>query len=271
MSVNHSADVHSDLSMAHNVSHKDLAMCGELLVAHDSGGKSHGELYMACDACNITQREPIGSAEHCYPERDDSHNVIWERSHMNSSQVKTCGVSTNPSRRGEQVPYVSEDLELHGEPPPCEANDLLVTADADHGPREALPPHRSTGQSSEHVEALAPWLRRQVDDVNPQEHRESIARDACDALGRVESFGPMRLAMQRSEHHWCSLKHTIPQGMTEMPLTGHLAAEERNRHRSNPIPPRRGQTSRWQVPVHDHCVRTSPYPRAKHRLSPCHL
>ena len=154
VSVNHSADACSELSMACDVSHEDLAMrgellvarevssCGELLVAHDSGVESHSELYMARDARDITQREPIGSAEDCRPEKDDS---------------------------------------MRGEPPPDEANDLLVTADADNGPREALPPHGSTGQSSERVEALAPWLRRQVDDVDPQERRESIARGACES------------------------------------------------------------------------------------------
>ena len=52
--------------MARDVSREDLAMrgellvacevsgCGELLVAHDSGGESHGELFMACDARDIT-------------------------------------------------------------------------------------------------------------------------------------------------------------------------------------------------------------------------
>ena len=73
--------------------------------------------------------------------------------------------------------------EMHGESPPCEANNLLATTDADDGPCEALPPHGSTTRSSEHVEALAPWLRRQVDDVDPQECGESPAHDACDALG----------------------------------------------------------------------------------------
>ena len=164
---------------------------------------------------------------------------------MNSSQVKTCGARTNPSRCGEQLPYVSEDLELHGEPPlhevsdiaepiaqhtsdesrnvsqchieqqtcapggamqqapkgstatrcpamddtmhgespPHEASNLLATADTDNGPCEALPPHGSTGQSSECVEALAPWHRRQVDDVDPQECGESPTHDACDAPG----------------------------------------------------------------------------------------
>ena len=89
VSVNHSADARGDLSMAHDMSREDLAMCsellvahevsgcGELLVAHDSGGKTHSQLYMACDAHDITQCEPIGFAEHCCPKRDDSHNVIW--------------------------------------------------------------------------------------------------------------------------------------------------------------------------------------------------
>ena len=156
MSVNHSADAHSELSMAPNVSCEDLAMrgellvarevsgCGELLVAHDSGGESHGELYMAHDARDITQSEPIGSAERCHPEKDDT---------------------------------------MCREPPPYAANDLLVTADADDGPHEALLPHGSTRQSSEHVEASSPWLRRQVDDVDPQECGESIACSACDAPG----------------------------------------------------------------------------------------
>ena len=161
MSVNHSADARGDLSMAHDMSREDLAMWGELLVAHDSGGESHGELYIAHDACDITQCEPIGSTEHCCPERDNTK---------------------------------------HGEPPPHEANDLLVTADADDGPHEALPPHGSTRQSSKHVEASAPWLRRQVSDVDPQECRESTAGDACDALG---ACGELRThmpsnAMQRT-------------------------------------------------------------------------
>ena len=132
VSVNHSADARGELSMARDMSREDLAMrgellvarevsgCGELLVAHDSGGESHGKLFMARDARDITQREPIGSAEHCHPEKDDT---------------------------------------MPGELPPYEANDLPVTADADDGPREALPPHGSTGQSSKHVEASAPWLR----------------------------------------------------------------------------------------------------------------
>ena len=215
VSVNHSADARGELSMAHDVSCEDMAMHGELLVAHDSGGESHSELYMARDARDITQCEPIGSAEHCRPERDDSH-FIWERSHMNSSQVKNCGVSTNPSRCGEQLPYVSEDLKLRGEPPPREANDLPVTAEADDGPCEVLPPHGSTGQSSKCVEALAPWLRRQVDDVDPQECRESTAHNACDAPG---ACGELRT-------------HTPSDAMQRTPLvfteTHHPARDDRN-------------------------------------------
>ena len=35
---------------------------------------------------------------------------------------------------------------------------------------------------TKHVEALAPWLRRQVDEVNPQECEELLACNTCDAL-----------------------------------------------------------------------------------------
>ena len=61
------------------------------------------------------------------------------------------------------------------------SNDPLATADADNRPRGALPPHESAGQSSEHVAASAPRLRRQVDDVNPQEREESRTRNSSDA------------------------------------------------------------------------------------------
>ena len=60
-----------------------------------------------------------------------------------------------------------------GNESPCEVNDLLVTADADDRYREVLPPYESAGQSSERVVASAPRLRRQVDDVDPQEREES--------------------------------------------------------------------------------------------------
>ena len=66
---------------------------------------------------------------------------------------------------------------------PCEVNDLLVTADADDRPCEVLPPYESAGQSSERVAASAPRLRRQADDVDPQEREESRTRDSSDAAG----------------------------------------------------------------------------------------
>ena len=61
------------------------------------------------------------------------------------------------------------------------ANDLLPTADAGNRPCGVSPPHESTGQLSEHVVALAPWLRGQVDVINPQECEEPQAHDSSDA------------------------------------------------------------------------------------------
>ena len=55
----------------------------------------------------------------------------------------------------------------------CKANDPLATVDADNRPHVASSPHRSAGQSSERVVASAPQLRRQVDDIDPQECEES--------------------------------------------------------------------------------------------------
>ena len=66
---------------------------------------------------------------------------------------------------------------------PHKVNNPLVTVDADDRPREVLPPYESTGQSSERVTALAPRLRRQVDDVNPQEREESRTCDSSDVAG----------------------------------------------------------------------------------------
>ena len=62
-----------------------------------------------------------------------------------------------------------------------EANDPLPTVDADDRPHGASSPHGSAGQSSEHVVASAPWLRRQVNNVDPQEHEESQTRNSSDA------------------------------------------------------------------------------------------
>ena len=77
----------------------------------------------------------------------------------------------------------SSNRRMRGNESPCEVNNLLATADADGRPREVLPPYKSAGQSSEHVAALAPWLRRQVNDVDPQEREESRTRDSSDVAG----------------------------------------------------------------------------------------
>ena len=61
------------------------------------------------------------------------------------------------------------------------ANDPQLTVDADNRPCGVSLPHGSAGQSSECVVASAPWLRRQVNNVNPQEHKESRTRDSSDA------------------------------------------------------------------------------------------
>ena len=67
----------------------------------------------------------------------------------------------------------SSNRRTHGNESPREVNYLLATADADDRHREVLPPYENAGQSSECVAASAPQLRRQVDDVNPQEREES--------------------------------------------------------------------------------------------------
>jgi gag-polyprotein putative aspartyl protease len=74
----------------------------------------------------------------------------------------------------------SSNRRTRGNESPREVNDLLATADADDRHREVLPPHESTGQSSERVVASAPRLRRRVDDVDPQEREESRTRDSGD-------------------------------------------------------------------------------------------
>ena len=67
----------------------------------------------------------------------------------------------------------SSNCRMRGNESPREVNDLLVTVDADNRPHEVLPPYENAGHSSECVAASAPWLRRQVDDVDPQEREES--------------------------------------------------------------------------------------------------
>ena len=63
---------------------------------------------------------------------------------------------------------------------PHEANDPLVTVNTDDRPCGVSLPHRSTGQLSECVVALAPQLRRQVNDIDPWEHEEPQAHKSHD-------------------------------------------------------------------------------------------
>ena len=77
----------------------------------------------------------------------------------------------------------SSNRRMHGNESPCEVNDPLVTADADNRPREVLPPYESAGQSLERVTASAPRLRRQVDNIDPQECEESRTCNSSDAAG----------------------------------------------------------------------------------------
>ena len=62
-----------------------------------------------------------------------------------------------------------------------EANNPLATVGADDRPCGASSPHGSTGQSSECVVASAPRLRRQIDNIDPQERKESQTHDSSDA------------------------------------------------------------------------------------------
>ena len=85
---------------------------------------------------------------------------------------------------------------------PRKVNDPLVTVDADDRPRGALLPHGSAGQSSEHVTALAPRLRRQVDNVDPQDHEES---QTCDSSDAPESHGDPLHATNDETQGTCKL------------------------------------------------------------------
>ena len=76
-----------------------------------------------------------------------------------------------------------------GNESPREVNDPLATVDTDNSTCGALLPHKSAGQLSERVAASAPWLRRQVEDVDPQECEESQTRDPSDVL---EMHGGLR-------------------------------------------------------------------------------
>ena len=87
-----------------------------------------------------------------------------------------CIVSNDPT----QPEGGSSNRRTHGNKSSHEVNDPLATVDTDDRPCGASLPHESTGQSSKHVVALAPWLRRQVNDVDLLEHEESQTHHSSD-------------------------------------------------------------------------------------------
>ena len=102
----------------------------------------------------------------------------------------------------------------HGNESPCDVNDPLVTVDADDRPREVLPPYESTGQSSKCVAASAPWLRRQVNDIDPQEREESQTRNSSDVAGSHGDL-PHATSDETQEHHEWSLTRAVQQWTTQ--------------------------------------------------------
>ena len=86
-----------------------------------------------------------------------------------ASGGSTPRVASNDSTQPEAG---SSNHRMCGNKSPREVNDLLATADTDDRHREVSPPYESAGKSSERVAASAPRLRRQVDDVDPQEREE---------------------------------------------------------------------------------------------------
>ena len=100
------------------------------------------------------------------------------RATKQASGGSTPRVASNDSTQPEAG---SSNRRTRGNESPREVNDLLATADADNRHHEVLPPYKSAGQSSERVTASAPRLRRQVDDVDPQEREEPRTRNSGDA------------------------------------------------------------------------------------------
>ena len=90
-----------------------------------------------------------------------------------------CVVSNDPT----QPEAGPTNRKTRGNKSPRKVNYLLATVDTDDRPHEVLPPYESAGQSSKRVAASAPRLRRQVDDVDPQEHEESRTHNSSDAAG----------------------------------------------------------------------------------------
>ena len=95
--------------------------------------------------------------------------------------------ATKQVSRGSTPHVVSNDLtqpeagssnrKTHGNESPHEVKSPV---DADDRPHVVVTPHESAGQSSERVAASAPRLRRQVNDVDPQEREESQTHDSSD-------------------------------------------------------------------------------------------
>ena len=85
-------------------------------------------------------------------------------------------MSNNPT----QPEDGSSNCKTHRQESSHEANNPLATMDTDNRSRGVSLPHESAGQSSEHVVASAPQLRRQVDDVDPQEREEPQTCDSSD-------------------------------------------------------------------------------------------
>ena len=100
----------------------------------------------------------------------------WSAPQMHGGST-SCGMRNDPN----QPEAGPSDCKMHRNESSHEANDPLLTVDAGDRPHGASLPHKSAGQSSKHVVALAPWLRRQVDVVDPQECKEPQARDSSDA------------------------------------------------------------------------------------------
>ena len=135
------------------------------------------------------------------------------RAHKETWAMKQASGGSAPrvvSNNSTQPEAGSSNRRTRGNESPHEVNDLLATADADDRHHEVLPPYESTGQSSKHVTASAPQLRRQVDDVDPQEREESRTRDSGDA-SESRRASPMRQMMRRREHHEWSLTRAVQQ------------------------------------------------------------
>ena len=105
-----------------------------------------------------------------------AHKETWAT--QQTSGGSTPHIMSNDPTQPEAGPWNHRTRRSESSP---KANDPLATVGTDDKPHGASSPHGSTGQSSKHVVALAPQLRRQVNDVSPQEHEESRTHNASDA------------------------------------------------------------------------------------------